>query len=116
MPTCHGSGGLAGQHHFGARTGGSMVILGLSKVGLAILFGSAVGVVLAAFPSSLLGVLLAFAGLELGLAAREESSRNGFFVVVATAAGILAVNAAVGFLLGLGAALLLLGERRRPSG
>jgi hypothetical protein len=116
MPSCHGSGGLAGQHRFGARTGGSMVVLGLSKMGLGILFGSAVGVVLGAFPSSLLGVLLAFAGLELGLAAREESSRNAFFVVVATAVGILAVNAAAGFLLGLGAALLLLGKQRRPSG
>jgi hypothetical protein len=111
MPSCHGSGGLAGQHRFGARTGGSMVVLGLCKIGLAILFGSAVGVVLAAFPSSLLGVLLAFAGLELGLPAREVSGRNEFFVVVATAVGILAVNAAVGFLLGFGAALLLLRER-----
>ena len=116
VPSCHGSGGLAGQHRFGARTGGSMVVLGFSKMGLGILFGSAVGVVLAAFPSSLLGVLLAFAGLELGVAAREESGRNAFFVVVATAVGILAVNAAVGFLLGLGAALLLLGEQRHPSG
>jgi hypothetical protein len=115
VPSCHGSGGLAGQHRFGARTGGSMVVLGLSKMGLAILFGSAVGVVLAAFPSSLLGVLLAFAGLELGVAAREESGRNAFFVVVATAGGILAANAAVGFLLGLGAALLLLREQPPPA-
>jgi hypothetical protein len=91
MPSCHGSGGLAGQHRFGARTGGSMVVL------------------------SLLGVLLAFAGLELGLAAREESSRNAFFVVVATAGGILAVNAAVGLLLGLAAALLLLREQPPPT-
>ncbi len=115
VPSCHGSGGLAGQHRFGARTGGSMVVLGLSKMGLGILFGSAVGVVLAAFPSSLLGVLLAFAGLELGLAAREESGRNAFFVVVATAGGILAVNAVVGFLLGLGSALLLLPGQRRSQ-
>jgi len=115
MPTCHGSGGLAGQYRFGARTGGSMVVLGLAKMGLAILFGSAVGVLLAAFPSSLLGVLLAFAGLELGMAAREESGRNAFFVVVATAGGILAANAAVGFLLGLGAALLLLREQPPPA-
>ena len=115
VPSCHGSGGLAGQHRFGARTGGSMVVLGLSKMGLGILFGSAVGVVLAAFPISLLGVLLAFAGLELALPAREASDRNAFFVVAATAGGILAVNAAVGFLLGLGAALLLLREQR-PSG
>jgi MFS superfamily sulfate permease-like transporter len=39
MPSCHGSGGLAGQHRFGARTGGSMVVLGLCKMGLGILFG-----------------------------------------------------------------------------
>ena len=111
IPSCHGSGGLAGQYRFGARTGGSMVVLGLAKIGLALLFGSAVGVVLAAFPESLLGVLLAFAGLELGLAAREESGRNAFFVVATTAVGILAVDALVGFLLGIGAALLLLRGR-----
>jgi MFS superfamily sulfate permease-like transporter len=77
------------------------------------LFGSAVGMVLAAFPGSLLGVLLAFAGLELGLPAREASSRNAFFVVAATAVGILAVDAVVGLLLGLGTALLL--RERSPS-
>jgi hypothetical protein len=92
-----------------------MVVLGLSKIGLAILFGSAVGVVLAAFPSSLLGVLLAFAGLELGLPARDVSGRNEFFVVVATAVGILAVDALVGFALGFGAALLLLKDRPHPQ-
>jgi hypothetical protein len=113
VPSCHGSGGLAGQHRFGARTGGSMVVLGLCKMGLGILFGSAVGMVLAAFPGSLLGVLLAFAGLELGLPAREASGRNAFFVVAATAVGILAVDAVVGLLLGLGAALLL--RERSPS-
>lgn len=114
MPACHGSGGLAGQHRFGARTGGSVVVLGLSKIVLGILFGSAVGVVLAAFPSAVLGVLLAFAGLELSLPARETQGREGFFVVVATAGGILALNAAVGFLVGLGAAALLLRGQRPP--
>jgi len=92
-----------------------MVLLGLAKMGVGILFGSAVGVLLAAFPTSILGVLLAFAGLELGLAARESSDRNAFFVVVATAGGILGVNSAVGFLLGLGAALLLLRGGSRSS-
>ena len=116
MPTCHGSGGLAGQYRFGARTGGSMVVLGLFKIGLAILFGSAVGVVLAAFPISLLGVLLVFAGLELALSARETADRDAFFVVVATAVGTLALNAGVGFLLGLGTALLLLRGETRPAG
>ncbi|MCH7872119.1 MAG: putative sulfate/molybdate transporter [Planctomycetes bacterium] len=28
MPMCHGAGGLAAQHRFGARTGGSVILLG----------------------------------------------------------------------------------------
>jgi MFS superfamily sulfate permease-like transporter len=112
MPACHGSGGLAGQYRFGARSGGSVVALGLGKIALGLLFGAAAGPVLAAFPVSLLGVLLAFAGLELTLPAREAHGRDAFFVAAATAGGILAVNTAVGFLLGLVAALFLLG---RPS-
>ena len=69
----------------GARTGARRVALGLRKMGRGILFGSAAGGVPAALPASLLGVLLAFAGLELGLAARDASGRNPFFVASATA-------------------------------
>ena len=29
VPTCHGSGGMAGHYTFGARTGGSVIIYGL---------------------------------------------------------------------------------------
>merc|ERR1711967_221938 len=36
MPCCHGAGGLAAQHHFGARTGASMLFLGFTKMVLAI--------------------------------------------------------------------------------
>ena len=50
---------------------------------------------------------------HVGLAAREASSRNAFFVAAATAVGILAVDAVVGLLLGLGAALML--RERSPS-
>ena len=32
LPMCHGSGGLAGQHRFGARTNLSVLMLGLSKL------------------------------------------------------------------------------------
>ena len=107
MPACHGSGGLAGQYRFGARTGGSVVLLGAAKILLGLLFGTAALGVLGAFPGSLLGVLLLFAGLELSLPARDCVERDAFFVAVATAAGILAVNALVGFVLGMLAAGLL---------
>jgi MFS superfamily sulfate permease-like transporter len=107
MPACHGSGGLAGQYRFGARTGGSVVLLGIAKVVLGVLFGAAALTVLAAFPGSLLGLLLVFAGLELALPARDCVDRDPFFVAIATAGGILAVNTFVGVVLGVVAAGVL---------
>ena len=71
MPMCHGAGGLAAQYRFGARTGGSIVFLGLAKASLAILFGTSLVGVCRAFPASVLGVMLAFGGLELALIARD---------------------------------------------
>ena len=105
MPACHGSGGLAGQYRFGARTGGSVVALGTAKIALGVLFGAAALPVLTAFPTSILGVLLGFAGIELALPARDCNRRNTFFVAAVTAAGILAVNTAVGFAIGLAVSL-----------
>jgi len=32
MPVCHGSGGLASQYRFGARSGASIIILGTIKL------------------------------------------------------------------------------------
>jgi len=112
MPACHGSGGLAGQYRFGARTGGSVVLLGLAKVVLALALGGSAAVLLASYPSSVLGVLLLFAGAELALPARKVVERDDFLLVVLTAGGVLAVNTAVGFALGLAAALLLPRVRR----
>lgn len=106
MPVCHGSGGLAGQHRFGARTGGSVVMLGAAKVALGVALGGSAAALLALFPASILGVLLIFAGIELASPARECARRDAFFTAAATAAGILALGTGAGFLLGLGAAVL----------
>jgi hypothetical protein len=45
--------------------------------------------------------------VELALPARKISSRYEFILVLVTAGGILGANTLVGFLLGLGAALLI---------
>jgi hypothetical protein len=107
MPCCHGSGGLAGQNRFGARTGGSVVVLGLVKLGVGIFFGSAAMAALAAFPVSILAVLLIFAGLALAAPVRRCKGGCALFVAILTAAGILAVNTCVGFLLGLTVGLVM---------
>ena len=54
FPSCHGCGGLAAQHLFGARTGSSMVFIGLLKMGLAVLFGPSLLAALETFPSAVL--------------------------------------------------------------
>lgn len=68
MPMCHGAGGLAGQHRFGARTNGSILMLGVAKVTLAVLFGASLLPLCAAFPRSILAVMLAVSGVELSRA------------------------------------------------
>jgi Molybdate transporter of MFS superfamily len=65
MPVCHGSGGLAAQYRFGARSGASIIILGLLKILLGLVFGESLVVLLHEYPKSLLGVMVLAAGLEL---------------------------------------------------
>ena len=65
MPNCHGAGGLAGQHRFGARHGASVIILGSFKIFIAIFFGGSALTLLDALPVAVLGIMLVIAGLEL---------------------------------------------------
>ncbi|KAK1579550.1 sulfate transporter [Colletotrichum navitas] len=65
MPVCHGSGGLAAQYRFGARSGASIIMLGLLKLILGVVFGNSLIDLLKHYPKSLLGVMVIAAGLEL---------------------------------------------------
>ncbi|KAF6819524.1 sulfate transporter [Colletotrichum sojae] len=65
MPVCHGAGGLAAQYRFGARSGASVIMLGLFKIVLGVVFGSTLLGLLSHYPKSLLGVMVIAAGLEL---------------------------------------------------
>lgn len=65
MPVCHGSGGLAAQYRFGARSGASIIFLGLVKLLLGLFASDVALYVFDGFPKSLLCILLIAAGLEL---------------------------------------------------
>ncbi|KAL4920906.1 hypothetical protein BDW62DRAFT_175531 [Aspergillus aurantiobrunneus] len=65
MPVCHGSGGLAAQYRFGARSGASVVFLGACKLVLGLVFGESLVDLLHRFPKALLAVMVIAAGLEL---------------------------------------------------
>lgn len=92
LPMCHGSGGLAGKHAFGARTGGANVILGVAYIGLALVAG-----VVVAFPMAMLGVLLCVVGVELARVALRSDDQ-----LLTIGVGVLGVltNVGVAFLLG----------------
>ncbi len=109
MPMCHGAGGLAGQHRFGARTGGSVVALGLVKMLLGLTCGAAAFALMSVYPRSVLGTLLVFSGMELALVTSDVKVRTDAFVMLLTASVILALkNTAVGFVIGLALAYLFL--------
>ena len=65
MPVCHGSGGLAAQYRFGARSGASIILLGLFKMIMGFFFGESLVGLLKVYPKALLGVMVLAAGLEL---------------------------------------------------
>ncbi|VDB92053.1 unnamed protein product [Peniophora sp. CBMAI 1063] len=131
MPACRGSGGLAAQHRFGARSGASVVMLGLAKLLLGLVGGEAFVSLLASFPKSLLGVMVIAAGVELAKVGEslnagardlwqaadvdgngelgrkprepdEEERRERWSVMLVTIAGLLALrNDGVGFVAGI---------------
>jgi len=99
IPMCHGAGGMAGHVQFGARTGGSSIILGGVLLGAGLFLSGSIGTVFRMFPQSVLGVILFMAGLQLALGSRDGGAEKADrFVVLATAAfTIWNVGAAVLF-------------------
>lgn len=127
MPTCHGSGGLAAQYRFGARSGASVIFLGVLKVLLGLLFGESLTALLDNFPTAFLTVMIIAAGLELasvgeslnterardlnkggsghvlpGNGLSEEEKKQRWTVMLVTAGSLVAFkNDGVGFLAGM---------------
>lgn len=112
MPCCHGAGGLAAQHRFGARSGAAILFLGAIKVVLGLLFGSSLGPLLDEFPKPLLGVLLLVAGVELASTCAKVSNQRGTFVMLVTAAVTLHSKTAAGCAAGVACELVLCARDR----
>lgn len=114
VPTCHGSGGMAGHFAFGGRTGGSVVIYGSIFVLLGLFFGAGFDQITRAFPLPILGVILLFEALALIWLVRETAASRTEFPI-AVLVGVLAVGLPYGYVIGLavGTALFYLGSRTR---
>jgi MFS superfamily sulfate permease-like transporter len=100
VPTCHGSGGMAGHHAFGGRTGGSIVIYGGIYMALGLFFSQSFQTVIQLFPKPMLGVILAFEGLVLIRLVRDMAGSLADFTVVVLV-GLMCVGLPYGYVLGL---------------
>jgi MFS superfamily sulfate permease-like transporter len=110
IPMCHGAGGMAGHIRFGARTGGALVILGIIVLLTGLFLSDSVTLLFQVFPRPILGVILFFAGVELGLVIKDiKLKRQNLFVLLVTA-GTAMWNMGVAYLAGL---LLYYGFQRR---
>jgi hypothetical protein len=116
MPVCHGAGGLTAHYAFGARRAAAPLFMGAVLVGLALLFGSALPVVLAAFPLPILAGLLAAAGiLHIGLL-RDLSDAPSWVLALGVGAIGFELNLTIALAAGLVAWWLPRGVKLAASG
>lgn len=100
IPTCHGSGGMAGHYAFGGRTGGSVVLYGGLFLVLGLFFSGGFETVIHVFPMPVLGVLLLFESLTLIALARDVAADRTDFILAALV-GLSASLLPYGFLIGM---------------
>ena len=100
IPTCHGSGGMAGHYAFGARTGGSVAIYGTMFLVLGVFFSGSFATIVKIFPLPVLGVILLFEGLWLMIYIKDIiDSKKSFFIALLVA--LIACGLPYGYLIGM---------------
>jgi len=100
MPMCHGSGGLAGQYYFGARTGGTNILEGLIEISLGVFLGRSLLGILIAFPMPLVGGMMLMVGIQMAQPT-VKLRRWPLYLALFTAGLSIATNMAIGFVAGL---------------
>ncbi|MBI2849037.1 MAG: sulfate transporter [Chloroflexi bacterium] len=101
VPMCHGAGGMAGHVRFGARTGGSLVLLGVIVLIIALFFGPSVEAMFRLFPEPVLGVILLFTGAELASVIKDIKGHYGNIYVLVITTGLAMWHMGYAFLAGL---------------
>jgi hypothetical protein len=102
VPTCHGSGGMAGHYAFGARTGGSVIIYGSFYLLFGLFFSGGFARLVQVFPLPMLGIILLFEALTLLLLARDLAGSKRDMAILLLVA-MAASGLPYGYLIGLGA-------------
>ena len=100
IPTCHGSGGMAGHYAFGARTGGSVIMYGSLYLALGLFLSGGFREAILLFPRPILGVILMFEGIALMRLVHDMTNSPEDFTVVLLV-GLMAVGLPYGYAVGL---------------
>lgn len=101
VPTCHGSGGLAGHYALGGRTGGSVVIYGAMFLVLGLLFSASFADILRVFPLPMLGVLLLVEAVTLIRLLRDLPVRDPAGLPLALVVGSVVLLVPYGYVAGM---------------
>ena len=101
IPLCHGSGGLASQYAFGARTGGSMIFEGILEIILGIFFSDFLMYIFISFPKGILGAMLIYTAFLLGKISFTEFKWSNLPIIITSALFCFFLNITVGFFIGL---------------
>ncbi|UOM35740.1 putative sulfate/molybdate transporter [Acuticoccus sp. I52.16.1] len=103
LPMCHGAGGIAAHHRYGARGVAAPLVMALACA-VAALQGEAIVGLLGAINPAAVGALLFYAGAELAFSRRLFEARPDCRPVIAVTAGAsLVLGPAVALLAGLAA-------------
>lgn len=101
FPLCHGSGGLAAQHAFGARTGGSMILEGILELFLGLFFSETLFLIFTQFPKAILGAMLIYTAFLLGRMSFKDFNLKSFPIILISAILCFVFNIIIGFVIGL---------------
>jgi hypothetical protein len=101
MPLCHGSGGLAAQYAFGARTGGSMILEGVMEIMLGLFFSETLLLLFSEFPKAILGAMLLYTAVLLGKVAFKNYNKKTIPIILISALFCFFLTITIGFLIGL---------------
>lgn len=112
LPACHGCGGLAGFHGFGARTGGAPILYGALYVVLGLFLAPGFATVVRLFPLPILGTVLLFEAVALmSLVGDVAADRDQLWVALLVGAAVIGLPN--GYVVGLLAGTLLDHASRR---
>ncbi|MHA1146828.1 MAG: putative sulfate/molybdate transporter [Promethearchaeota archaeon] len=101
MPLCHGSGGLAAQYAYGARTGGSMIFEGIIEIILGLFYARALFIFFIEFPVAILGAMLLYTAFLLGRVSFKDFQWRKSPIILISAILCFILNITIGFLVGL---------------